>query len=125
MIPAAAIQFSYIAAAVLFIMGLKMLGSARTARRGNLVSALAMLHRRRRHPPGPGRGVLQAHPRRRRAGQRHRDRRRPAGQDDRHAGNGRAVQRLRRLASLLVGWAEYHRALQAPEPAGCPPSPWW
>ncbi len=37
------VQFSYIAAAVLFIVGLKMLGSAQTARRGNVVSALGML----------------------------------------------------------------------------------
>ena len=37
------IELAYIAAAVLFIFGLKMLGSARTAKRGNLVSALGML----------------------------------------------------------------------------------
>lgn len=36
-------QLAYIAAAVLFIFGLKMLGSAKTARRGNLVSAIGML----------------------------------------------------------------------------------
>ena len=40
---AAFIELAYIAAAVLFIFGLKMLGSARTAKRGNLVSALGML----------------------------------------------------------------------------------
>ncbi len=38
-----AIQVSYIAAAVLFVTGLKMLGSARTARRGNGLSSLGML----------------------------------------------------------------------------------
>jgi H+-translocating NAD(P) transhydrogenase subunit beta len=37
------IQLSYIASAVLFIFGLKMLGSAKTAKRGNLVSAVGML----------------------------------------------------------------------------------
>ena len=37
------IQFSYIVACVLFIFGLKMLGKADTAARGNLVSALGML----------------------------------------------------------------------------------
>lgn len=37
------VQLAYIAAAVLFILGLKMLGRASTARRGNLVSASAML----------------------------------------------------------------------------------
>jgi NAD(P) transhydrogenase subunit beta len=37
------IQLAYIAASVLFIYGLKMLGHARTARRGNLVSAGGML----------------------------------------------------------------------------------
>ncbi len=40
---AAAFQLAYIAAAVLFIVGLKMLGRADTARRGNAISALAML----------------------------------------------------------------------------------
>ena len=33
----------YILASVLFISGLKMLGSAETARKGNLISALGML----------------------------------------------------------------------------------
>lgn len=37
------VDISYIIAAVLFILGLKMLGSARTAARGNLLSALGML----------------------------------------------------------------------------------
>ena len=37
------IQFAYVAAAVLFIFGLKQLGSPATARRGNLVSSLGML----------------------------------------------------------------------------------
>ncbi len=37
------INLAYIAASVLFIYGLKMLGRANTARRGNLVSALGML----------------------------------------------------------------------------------
>ncbi|MDZ7800313.1 MAG: NAD(P)(+) transhydrogenase (Re/Si-specific) subunit beta [Trueperaceae bacterium] len=37
------VQLGYIAAAVLFILGLKMLGRADTARRGNLISAAGML----------------------------------------------------------------------------------
>ena len=37
------INISYIAAAILFIFGIKMLGSARTARRGNMLSAGGML----------------------------------------------------------------------------------
>ena len=37
------INIAYIAASVLFIFGIKMLGSADTARRGNLVSSLGML----------------------------------------------------------------------------------
>ena len=37
------INFAYIAASILFVFGLKMLGSASTARRGNMLSALAML----------------------------------------------------------------------------------
>jgi len=37
------IEGSYIAAAVLFILGLKMLGRAETARRGNTISAVGML----------------------------------------------------------------------------------
>lgn len=37
------IQLAYIVASVLFILGLKMLSSARTARRGNLVSSIGML----------------------------------------------------------------------------------
>ena len=36
-------NFAYIAAAVLFILGIKMLGSAETARRGNLLSSVGML----------------------------------------------------------------------------------
>ena len=43
MIPTAAINFSYIIASVLFIYGLKMLSSQVTARRGNLLSACGML----------------------------------------------------------------------------------
>src|SRR5690606_10406771 len=38
-----AFQLAYIAASVLFIIGLKMLGRADTARRGNMVSAVGML----------------------------------------------------------------------------------
>ncbi len=37
------IPYLYIIASVLFIFGLKMLGSAKTARRGNLISAGGML----------------------------------------------------------------------------------
>ncbi len=37
------INFSYIVASVLFILGIKMLGSAGTARKGNLISAMGML----------------------------------------------------------------------------------
>jgi len=37
------INISYIVASVLFIFGIKMLGSAKTARRGNLVSSIGML----------------------------------------------------------------------------------
>ena len=37
------IELCYIASAVLFIYGIKMLGSAATARRGNMISALGML----------------------------------------------------------------------------------
>jgi NAD(P) transhydrogenase subunit beta len=37
------IQFAYVVAAALFIYGLKLLGSADTARRGNMFSAVAML----------------------------------------------------------------------------------
>jgi len=37
------INFSYIIASVLFIFGIKMLGSADTARRGNMISAIGML----------------------------------------------------------------------------------
>lgn len=37
------INLSYIVASVLFILGIKMLGSADTARKGNLVSAIGML----------------------------------------------------------------------------------
>jgi NAD(P) transhydrogenase subunit beta len=43
MIPTAVIDACYIAAAVLFIFGLKMLSRPETARRGNLVSAIGML----------------------------------------------------------------------------------
>ena len=37
------INIAYIIASVLFIFGIKMLGSATTARRGNQISALGML----------------------------------------------------------------------------------
>jgi NAD(P) transhydrogenase subunit beta len=37
------IDFAYIAASILFIFGIKMLGRAETARRGNLLSSLGML----------------------------------------------------------------------------------
>ena len=37
------IQYSYVVAAALFIYGLKQLGSPATARRGNSISAVAML----------------------------------------------------------------------------------
>ena len=37
------IQYSYVVAAALFIFGLKQLGSPATARRGNMISASAML----------------------------------------------------------------------------------
>ncbi len=37
------INFSYIVASILFIMGLKMLGRQATARRGNMISSLGML----------------------------------------------------------------------------------
>jgi len=37
------IEALYIPAAALFVFGLKMLGSARTARRGNAISAVGML----------------------------------------------------------------------------------
>ena len=36
-------QLSYVVSAILFIFGLKMLGSPATARRGNLLSSLGML----------------------------------------------------------------------------------
>ncbi len=39
----ALINLAYIAAAILFIFGIKMLGSATTARRGNMLSSLGML----------------------------------------------------------------------------------
>jgi len=37
------LNLAYIVAAILFVFGIKMLGSSRTARKGNLVSALGML----------------------------------------------------------------------------------
>ena len=37
------VNLSYIVAAILFIFGIKMLGKADTAKRGNLVSAVGML----------------------------------------------------------------------------------
>ncbi len=43
MIPAISVQLAYLAAAVLFILGLKHLGSARTAPRGNAMAAVGML----------------------------------------------------------------------------------
>ncbi|MCS5573282.1 MAG: NAD(P)(+) transhydrogenase (Re/Si-specific) subunit beta, partial [Pseudomonadales bacterium] len=36
-------QLSYVVSAILFILGLKMLGSPATARRGNLLSSIGML----------------------------------------------------------------------------------
>ena len=39
----AIVNFVYILASILFIIGIKMLGKAETARRGNLVSAVGML----------------------------------------------------------------------------------
>jgi len=36
-------QLAYIASAILFILGMKFLGSADTARRGNLISSIGML----------------------------------------------------------------------------------
>lgn len=41
--PAMAVNFAYIVASVLFILGIKMLGKADTARNGNLVSSVGML----------------------------------------------------------------------------------
>ncbi|HAN28272.1 MAG TPA: NAD synthetase, partial [Haliea salexigens] len=38
-----AIQLAFVIAAALFIFGLKLLGSAATARKGNLLSAVGML----------------------------------------------------------------------------------
>jgi NAD(P) transhydrogenase subunit beta len=40
---AALINFAYIVASILFVIGIKMLSSARTARRGNMLSAVGML----------------------------------------------------------------------------------
>jgi NAD(P) transhydrogenase subunit beta len=37
------INISYIVASILFVLGIKMLGSAKTARRGNLISSIGML----------------------------------------------------------------------------------
>ena len=37
------IQLAYVASAALFIFGLKLLGSAATSRRGNMLSSLGML----------------------------------------------------------------------------------
>ena len=37
------VELLYLAAAVLFILGLKMLGSPRTARRGNMLAGTGML----------------------------------------------------------------------------------
>jgi len=37
------INLAYIAAAILFVFGIKMLGSADTARRGNMISSIGML----------------------------------------------------------------------------------
>ena len=37
------VNLSYIVAAILFIFGIKMLGKADTAKRGNLLSAVGML----------------------------------------------------------------------------------
>ena len=37
------VNFIYIIASILFILGIKMLGKAETARRGNIVSSVGML----------------------------------------------------------------------------------
>jgi H+-translocating NAD(P) transhydrogenase subunit beta len=110
--PNAYIQFSYIAAAVLFIFGLKMLGSARTAKRGNLISSVAMLIAVMATLLVKGvvsyKLIL-------------------AGLVLGSVIGAAAAQRVKMtsmpemvalfngfggLASLLVGWAEYHRALK-------------
>ena len=45
------IQLTYLFAAAVFIFGLKLLSSPKTARRGNLLAAVAMgLYLRSRHP---------------------------------------------------------------------------
>lgn len=112
----ALVEFSYIVAAVLFIFGLKMLGSARTAKRGNLVSAVGMLLAVAATLLGMNiisyRLIL-------------------AGIVLGSTIGAVAARKVKMtampemvalfngfggLASLLVGWAEYHRALQAPEP---------
>ena len=47
------INFAYLVASVLFILGLKGLTHPRTAVRGNLLGALGMLLAVRRYPGGP------------------------------------------------------------------------
>ena len=113
---ASVIQFSYIAAAVLFIFGLKMLGSARTAKQGNLISSVAMLIAvaATLWVNGVVSYALIA-----------------AGILIGSAIGAAAAQRVKMtampemvalfngfggLASLLVGWAEYHRAIHGPQP---------
>ena len=45
----AIVNFVYILASILFILGIKMLGKAETARKGNLISAVGMLEIGRAH----------------------------------------------------------------------------
>jgi NAD(P) transhydrogenase subunit beta len=110
------IEYSYIFSAVLFIFGLKMLGSARTAKRGNFVSAVGMLVAVVATLLIQGivsfKLIL-------------------LGLVLGSAIGAIAAQRVQMtampemvglfngfggLASLFVGWAEYHRALNAPHP---------
>ena len=110
------IEMGYIASAVLFIFGLKMLGSARTAKRGNLVSAVGMLIAviatllingivsykllLAGLVLGSAIGVV-------------------AAQRVQMTAMPQMVALFNGfggLASLLVGWAEYHRALNGPHP---------
>ena len=100
-----AIQFVYVLSAALFVYGLKQLGSPATARRGNLVSSLGMLCAVVAALLDQGiveyqwilagfvvGGLLGAG-----CG--------APGANDRHAGNGRPVQWLRRYGQPVGGWA--------------------
>ena len=110
------IEMGYIVSAVLFIFGLKMLGSAQTAKRGNLVSAVGMLVAVVATllvkgivsyklllvglVLGSAIGVV-------------------AAQRVQMTSMPQMVALFNGfggLASLLVGWAEYHRALNGPNP---------